>query len=79
MDEKQVIFVLALVIILVVWFLYYKSQAVRRKFEAEVRKGLNRLDAFEKSKVTENDIKDLPKPVQKYLAYVGVIGKEKAL
>lgn len=77
MDKKYIIFISLFITLLVISFLFYKSQDIKRTYQTEVLKGLTRIKASESPILTENDIKDLPKPVQKYLAYVGVIGKKK--
>jgi len=45
----------------------------RNIFEAEVKKGIGRFSS--PSVVTEEDIRHLPPPVQRYLRYAGVVGK----
>ncbi len=77
MEKKYVLMALALVVVLVISFLVYKSQSLKRTYAAEAQKGLKRTTALEKSILTEGDIKHLPESVQKYLKYVGVIGKPK--
>jgi hypothetical protein len=44
-------------------------------YKSEVRKGLERFS--EMPLVREDDLRDLPVPVQKYLRYAGVVGKPK--
>jgi hypothetical protein len=53
------------------------SQNLRREYKKCVNKGfeLNRIK--DDSLLTLGDIRHLPEPVQKYLKYVGVIGKKK--
>lgn len=76
--NKQYIFpYLLLFVILVVGFLFYQSHSLKRTYQTEVMKGLHQIRVSKNSILTENDTKHLPKPVQKYLAYVGVIGKAK--
>jgi hypothetical protein len=58
-------------------FFIYQSQAMKRIYKAEVLKGLTRTEAIENIILTEKDIQHLPEPLQKYIHYVGVIGKEK--
>jgi len=74
MDKKYIILIL---LVFVVSFLIYKSFGLKRAYNAEVQKGFKQNSTAENSIITESDIKDLPEPVQKYLRYTGVIGKEK--
>lgn len=62
--------------LLLIIFLVYKSQDMRRTYRAEVLKGLSR-GSEQQEVVTEEHIKHLPRPVQNYLIYTGVMGKEK--
>ncbi|MFZ5967815.1 MAG: DUF6544 family protein [Bacillota bacterium] len=55
----------------------YKSQALKRTYINEVSKALGSIMSPQSQILTEKDIKHLPEPVQKYLRYTGVIGKEK--
>jgi hypothetical protein len=50
---------------------------IKLTYEKEVKDRLSRITQSDKSILTEDNIKHLPKLVQKYLSYVGVIGKEK--
>jgi hypothetical protein len=77
MEKKYIIYGLIVMVILIAAFLIYKSQGLKRTYAKEVEKGLGRSVAAEKGILTVDDIKHLPEPVQKYLTYVGVIGKEK--
>ncbi len=49
----------------------------RNTFEAEVRKGIGRFSS--PSIITEEDIRHLPPPVQRYLRYAGAVGKPRVL
>ena len=70
----------ALVIsILAILFLILKTYAFKRSYLIEVRKGYFRTSKSASESLTENDIAHLPAQVQKYLRYVGVIGKEKVV
>lgn len=64
-------------LILVISFFIYKSQDLYRAYKAEVSDELNRTAGLENGVLTAEDIKHLPEPVQKYLDYTGVIGREK--
>ena len=77
MEKKLILPILLLIIIPAVSFLYYQSQAMKRTYKAEVMKGLSQFDSGGNQIITEEDIRHLPEPVQKYLRYVGVIGREK--
>lgn len=75
MEKKYIILIL---IVLVIIFLIYKSQGFEREYKYEVVNGLNQSTGDATNSIlTEDDIRDLPEPVQKYLRYTGVIGKEK--
>lgn len=50
---------------------------MRARFKKEVLEGLSRGLNLKPELLTEKDIKDLPQPVQKYMKYTGVLGKEK--
>ena len=77
MAKKYILLILLLLVLLVFSILFYKSHDLKRTYETEVLNGINRDRASENPIISKNDIKHLPKPVQKYLTYVGVIGKEK--
>jgi hypothetical protein len=77
MDKKVIILILLLLLITIFIFLFYKSQEIKRAYNTEVQKELEHAAAFEKELLTVEDIKHLPEPVQKYLRYANVIGKEK--
>jgi len=55
------------------------SQTMKKTYENEVKIGLNRTKLTKPEILTEADIQHLPEVVQKYLRYVGVIGKEKVI
>lgn len=73
MDKMLIILILLIIVIVLV----YKSQELKRAYNAAVRRELERAAASEKDILTEEDMRDLPTPVQKYLRYANVIGKEK--
>ncbi len=58
-------------------FIIYKSKELARTYKAEVERSLKLTGAKESSLLTEADISHLPEQVQKFLKYVGVVGKEK--
>ncbi len=53
------------------------SQNMKKAYESEVKIGLERAKLTKSEILSEADIQHLPEVVQKYLRYVGVIGKEK--
>lgn len=77
MDKKYIIIILLCIVILIISFIVYKSQDIKRTYKAEVQKELEHAAASGKDILTEEDIRHLPESVQKYLRYVGAIGKEK--
>lgn len=77
MDKKYIWLVLFIIILIAIAFLVYKSMGLKRTYETEVKKGLKRTSDQKKDIVTEEDLKHLPEPVQKFLRYVGVVGREK--
>lgn len=77
MFRNYILPVLIVSFILVISFYVYKSQDLYRAYKAEVSKGLARTATSESHILTVDDIRHLPDPVQSYLAYVGVIGREK--
>jgi hypothetical protein len=73
-------YVLSIIVISTVIFLLFlinKSQEIPKFFKSEVLKGLKDTPNTKPKVLTENDIRDLPNPVQRYLKYVGVMGKER--
>ncbi len=77
MDKKYLVLIGLVVIAVIILFSIYTSQGLKRAYNAGVLKGLEPRGTLENSILTEADIGGLPKPVQKYLHYVGVVGKEK--
>lgn len=57
--------------------LVYMSQSLGREYRNSINKGYVLNNGEDDSILTLDDIQHLPEPVQKYLKYVGVIGKEK--
>jgi len=66
---------LILLIPLVIAYANYQPTSFKNIFRAEVEKGLKRFSS--QDLLTEEDIKHLPTPIQKYLVYTGSLGKEK--
>ena len=77
MDKKYILLILFPIVVLGLSLMLYKSQDLKRVYKAEVLEGVNRDNVSEIPILSENDIKHLPTPVQKYLTYVGVMGKQK--
>jgi hypothetical protein len=77
MDRKYIFLILFLFAIVIVLFLVYKSQGLMRAYNAEIQEHLKHASAPEKDILTEEDLKALPTPVQKYLRLANVVGKEK--
>lgn len=57
--------------------MFYFPQGLKRKYEAEVKNGISKYLVERPELLTEPDIALLPKPLQKYLHYVNVVGKPK--
>ena len=66
---------LILLVPIVIAYANYQPTSYMNIFKAEVEKGLKRFST--EALLTEEDIKHLPIPVQKYLIYTGSLGKEK--
>lgn len=65
------------VFILILLLLWYLSGQLSRKYLYEVKKGLKLTGKEMASLLTEDDILHLPKPVQNYLIYTKVVGRDK--
>jgi hypothetical protein len=77
MDKKYIFIVILLLAIGIITFLVHKSKRLEKTYKSLVQSELERASVDERDILTEKDIKDLPSPVQKYLRYSNVIGKEK--
>ena len=73
MKAKIILTILAVVGILILNY----SQHMKRTYKNEVFIGLERTSKLSAEIVQESDLEHLPLIVQKYLKYVGVVGKEK--
>lgn len=73
----KIYFLIIIVGILLIILIGYQSQSIKRMYKSAVLKNLTTNNNKSSSLISENDIKHLPAPVQKYLHYVGVIGTEK--
>lgn len=77
MDKNYWLMIMVGLGVLVMGFLVYQSQGLRRTYNSEVGKALEKEKRSDHKKLTKDDIRHLPMPVQRYLIYVGAIGKEK--
>lgn len=77
MDKKYIFIVLLFLAAAIVSFLVYKAQDIKRAYNAEVQKEMEHTASSEKDILTEEDIKHLPEPVQKYIRYSNSLEKEK--
>jgi hypothetical protein len=79
MEKKYILFIFFFffLVAIAVSVALYKSQELKRTYKAQVLQGLDNIKKSQRAVITEEDIKHLPQPVQKYLRYVGVMGKEK--
>lgn len=77
MDKKYVLMIILLLVAAVAAILIYQSQGLKRTYKSDVLRDLSRFKASENTILTESDIKHLPAPVQKYLTYIGAVGREK--
>lgn len=66
-------------IILVVALLALSSIRFEDGYRQDVRNGQERVRALTAETLTEADLQALPQPVQRYLRYVGVVGKPKVV
>ena len=65
------------VILVIFLFLKSQSQGLKREFEWHLHKELNHVISGKDDILTEEDMNALPAPVQKYLRIVRTVGKEK--
>jgi hypothetical protein len=77
MDRKYILLILLVLIIVVMALLVNKSGELKKTYNAAVQGKLEHAPEAEKDILTEEDIKNLPEPVQKYIRYANAIGKEK--
>ena len=77
MKSEYIIIVILLGIVLLVAILVYQSQGLLRKYKREIKKALLEEQGIKEEILTPKDLLHLPTAVQKYLTYVGVVGKEK--
>lgn len=74
---KTVIIIIAAMVILIITSFTVFSIIFKRKVRKEAVELLKKSGRETKDVVTEEDLKRLPEPVQKYLKYTQIIGKEK--
>ncbi len=77
MDKRYILLISIFLIILIVSLLIYKARDLERTYETEVMKEIESTAYSSQGILTQEDIQHLPEPVQKYLIYVGALGKEK--
>ena len=65
------------VIVLMAALIGYGTVRFSHAYEADVQAGLKQTAAIPDTLLTEADLQPLPAPVQRYLRYVGVVGKPK--
>lgn len=70
---------IANLIILVVALLQLGSVRFEDRYRQDVQNGLERVRGLPAETITEADLQTLPQPVQRYLRYVGVVGKPKVV
>ncbi|MGI5920543.1 MAG: DUF6544 family protein [Syntrophomonadaceae bacterium] len=75
--KKYIVILLLIIIMVAAGVLIYKSQGLRKAYQENVQQGLEQIQPSKNTILTTDDTKHLPPVVQKYLAYTGVIGKEK--
>ena len=73
---KILLIVLGVIIVLIVSFIFIGSAIFKRKVHCEVKILFKKRRDIKPAAITEKDIEDLPKPVQRYLRYSQIIGKE---
>lgn len=77
MYKKYIFLALLLLLVFVIVFLIFKSGGLERTYKSEAQKELKNTSPQANGILTEEDIKPLPEPVQKYIRYSNAIGKEK--
>jgi hypothetical protein len=73
---KKIYLLLGLAALIMVVGIISRLLSITKIYKTEVIKEL-KSESFERDTLTQADIDFLPQPIQKYLNYVGVIGKEK--
>ena len=73
---KVVIFVLGIIVVMIASFIIIGNIAFKSKVSNEVKELFKKSQETELKRVTEKEIKYLPRPLQRYLRYSQIIGKE---
>ena len=73
---KIILIILGAIIVLIASFITIGNAIFKGKVNSEVEKLFNKRKDAKPKVVTEADIKGLPEPVQRYLRYSQIIGKE---
>lgn len=74
---KSIFLILGLIVVLIASLIVFGNILFRRMVESDVRKVFEGSRSSELDLITEDDIRDLPIPVQRYLKYTGILGKAK--
>ena len=74
---KIILIILGVIIVLVASFISIGNAIFKRRVSNEVEKLFEECKDVKPKVVAEEDIKGLPEPVQRYLKYSQIIGKEK--
>lgn len=69
--------IIGVILLVIFGVLFYLSKESYRKFKELINEGIERTENINNKIITDKDLDDLPDPVQKYLRYVGVVGKER--
>jgi len=73
---KVVIIILGLIVVIIASFIIIGNLAFKSKVSGEVKELFKKSQETKLKVVTEEDIKYLPEPIQRYLRYSQIIGKE---
>jgi hypothetical protein len=65
------------VLLLLLAFFSFQAWQMQRSYQQDVAAGIARTHSLPTELITEEDLQPLPEPVQRYLRYVGVVGKPK--
>lgn len=77
MKKNRIILVGIIILIGVISFMFYFSQGLKRRYESEVKEGIEKYKVENTALLTEDDMKGLPEPVKNYIRHVGAVGKPK--
>lgn len=73
---KYLVYGLIVLLVLAVIAVGIGTYSFNKAGESKVRQLFENQPGAEKSVITEEDIKNLPEPVKRYMRYTGVVGKE---